>query len=74
MLLPSLQVEHELTCTLCRHQSRVTEEYMHLSLELPPQQAQHGQQAQQGAGALPDVPSLLQSYFQVRGQTPPHLL
>lgn len=30
-----LQVQHELTCRRCGQASRVLEEYMHLSLELP---------------------------------------
>ncbi len=33
--LPAPQVQHELECSACGHTSRVVEEYMHLSLELP---------------------------------------
>lgn len=52
-----LQVCHELTCSHCQHQSRVTEEFMHLSLELPP--------FDPATTVPPDVNTLLQAYFKV---------
>ncbi|KAL4457464.1 hypothetical protein ABPG75_012329 [Micractinium tetrahymenae] len=51
----SFAVQHELACSRCGHTSRVVEEYMHLSLELP--------EAQAGSVAACSVTQLLRSYF-----------
>ena len=58
-----LQVEHELECRGCGHLSRLTEQYTHLSLELPPAAGPAGQQ---GPPAQADVSRMLASYFQAR--------
>ncbi|GAB4820867.1 hypothetical protein N2152v2_007913 [Parachlorella kessleri] len=51
----SFAVSHQLTCSQCQHESSVTEEYLHLSLEVP--------QTDPGSVLLPDVNELLLSYF-----------